>query len=75
MQKPSIGRIVLYNHPGSADGKYPPTQSPAVVQVAHADDSCNLFVMSRTGGIFFTQNTPFAAELGSPSTWEWPVRV
>jgi hypothetical protein len=32
MQRPSIGRIVLYNHPGSADGKYPPTQSPAIIQ-------------------------------------------
>lgn len=31
--KPSIGRIVIYNHPGSADGKYPPTQSPAIIQM------------------------------------------
>jgi hypothetical protein len=28
--KPSIGRIVIYHHPGSADGKYPPQDSPAI---------------------------------------------
>jgi len=30
--KPTIGRIVIYNHPGSACGKYPSTQSPAIIQ-------------------------------------------
>ena len=29
--KPTIGRIVIYNHPGSSDGKYP-QKSPAIIQ-------------------------------------------
>ena len=41
-QKPSIGRIVVYNHPGSADGKYPPTQSPAIIQNVAADGTVRL---------------------------------
>jgi len=75
-QKPSIGRIVVYNHPGSADGKYPPMQSPAVVQKAKVfgDDvsTCDLFVMSVTGGIFFAKDI---AQGDGPSTWNWPARV
>lgn len=35
--QPTIGRIVLYNHPGSADGTYPPTQSPAIIQKVYED--------------------------------------
>jgi len=68
---PSIGRVVVYNHPGSADGKYPPTQSPAIIQVARGDD-CDLFVMSRTKGIFFTDATNHDPDHG-PCTWSWPV--
>lgn len=26
--KPSIGRVVIYNHPGSADGKFPQKEAP-----------------------------------------------
>lgn len=81
----TMGRIVLYNHPGSADGKYPPIQSPAVVMNAYttavdAEDPqkgnhtiCDLFVMSNTGGIFFAKNIPEGKAL-TPSTWSWPVR-
>lgn len=70
--KPSIGRIVIYNHPGSADGKYPPKQSPAVVQVVNADESVDLFVMSVTGGIFFGKSI---TQGDGPSQWNWPPRV
>lgn len=30
--KPTIGRIVFYHHAGSADGKFPPMVSPAIIQ-------------------------------------------
>ena len=79
-QKPSMGRVVIYNHPGSADGKYPPMQSPAIIQKViktTADGfeaSCDLFVMSNTGGIFFAKNVPIGVD-GVPTTWEWPKRV
>ena len=77
-----MGRIVIYNHPGSADGKYPPAKSPAIVMKvwtgAKSDDGSievelvDLFVMSNTGGIFF----PKGLEEGEgPCQWNWPVRV
>lgn len=80
-QRPSIGRIVVYNHPGSADGKYPPMQSPAIIQKVYIAqspkdgaqcDHVDLFVMSNTGGIFFAKTI----EQGDgPSEWNWPPRV
>ena len=84
--KITMGRIVFYNHPGSADGKYSPIQSPAVVQsvfttAVDPDDPekgnhevCDLFVMSNTGGIFFAKGIPHG-EPFTPSTWSWPKKV
>lgn len=77
--KPSIGRIVIYNHPGSADGKFPPKQSPAIIQkvnMENPDDnqstSVELVVFSVYGGMFFNHNV----EQGDgPSQWNWPERV
>jgi hypothetical protein len=80
-QKPSMGRVVIYNHPGSADGKYPPSQSPAIVMKVNegthsegmeGDDTIDLFVMSNTGGIFFAKNL---IQGDGPCQWSWPVRV
>lgn len=71
-QAPSICRMVVYNHPGSADGKYPPRKSPAVVQEVNEDGSVNLFVMSVTGGIFFAQK---CTEGEGGSQWNWPPRA
>ena len=79
-QKPSMGRVVIYNHPGSADGKYPPTKSPAIVQRVCVDSpndenpeqKVDLFVMSNTGGIFFAKGI---SEGDGPCTWNWPPRV
>jgi hypothetical protein len=62
MPKPSIGRIVIYNHPGSADGKFPPKQSPAGRDV----------VFSVYGGLFFNHNVEEGDGLGQ---WHWPPRV
>jgi hypothetical protein len=73
---PSIGRVVVYNHPGSADGKFPPKQSPAIIQRVNApgtvDESCELFVMSVYGGIFFNRDVK---QGDGPSQWNWPPRV
>jgi hypothetical protein len=47
--QPKIGDIVLYNHPGSADGKYLPTQSPAIIQHLFENGSARLFVFGPKG--------------------------
>ncbi len=70
--KPSIGRIVVYNHPGSADGKSLPKQSPAIVQKVNEDGTVELFVMSVYGGIFFNHSV---SQGSGPSQWDWPERV
>ena len=70
-QKPSIGRIVIYNHPGSADGKYPPQQSPAIIQNVAADGSVRLFVFGPKG-----QHMDEGLTQGDgPTQWNWPARV
>jgi hypothetical protein len=53
-QKPSIGRIVVYNHPGSADGKFPPKQSPALIQKVNEDGTVEIVVFLFTVGYFST---------------------
>lgn len=64
---PTMGRVVKYLHPGSADGKYPPMESPAIIQKVYpmpspADSpdadklAVDLFVMSNSGGIFFAKH-------------------
>jgi hypothetical protein len=70
-QKPSIGRIVIYNHPGSADGKYQPTQSPAIIQHVALDGSVRLFVFGPKG-----QHMDDGLTQGDgPCQWNWPPRV
>ncbi len=74
-QKPSIGRIVIYNHPGSADGLHKPKQSPAIVQKVNEDGTLEMVVFSVYGGLFFNHNVPEASYDMAPSTWQWPARV
>ncbi len=61
-----MGQVVKYLHLGSLDGKYPPSESPAIIQSVYItavsdnpeDDNhevVDLFVMSNTGGIFFAK--------------------
>jgi hypothetical protein len=70
-QKASIGRIVLYHHPGSADGKYPPAVSPAIVQHVADDGSVRLFVFGPKG-----QHMDDGLVYGTgPCQWSWPERV
>ena len=47
--KPKIGMIVLYNHPGSACGRYPPSQSPAIIQHVEDNGSVRLFIFGPKG--------------------------
>lgn len=81
--KPTIGRIVIYHHPGSADGKYPATDSPAIIRAVkileHYDSKegkpfnqteCQLFVFGPKG-----QHQDWATEGTGPSQWSWPERV
>ena len=71
-QKPSIGRIVVYNHPGSADGKFAALQSPGIVQAVNEDGTIKMIVFSVYGGLFFNQNV---AQGTGPGQWNWPERV
>jgi hypothetical protein len=66
--KPTIGRIVLYNHPGSACGKYAPTQSPAIIQNVAEDGSCTLWVFGPKG---IHQDSGLKEGKGA-CQWEWP---
>lgn len=74
-QIPSIGRIVIYHHPGSADGKYPPTDSPAIIQAvnkgADGEYSCRLFVMGPKG----QHMDDGLIEGTGPCNWSWPERT
>ena len=69
--KPSIGRIVVYNHPGSADGTYPPTQSPAIVQGVNDDGTIRAWVFGPWG----IHLNPAIAQGDGPTQWNWPRRV
>lgn len=67
MRKVKLGDIVLYNHPGSACGKYLPTQSPAIVQHVFENDSVRLFVFGPKGQ-HMDDNITFG---NGPCQWEW----
>lgn len=68
--KTTIGRIVIYNHPGSADGKYPPTQSPAIIQNVAQDGTVRLFVFGPKG-----QHMDDGLKQGDgPCQWNWPKK-
>lgn len=70
--KPSIGRIVVYHHLGSADGLHKPKDSPALIQKVNEDGTVEMVVFSVYGGLFFNHNV---AEGTGPSQWSWPERV
>jgi hypothetical protein len=65
--KPTIGRIVIYNHPGSRNGEFPPTQSPAIVQNVHNDTCVDLWVFGPLG--FHKQNS--CTQGDGPCQWNW----
>ena len=75
--KPTIGRIVIYHHPGSADGKYAPLNSPAIIRDVKelgvkdgvVQYECQLFVFGPKG-----QHQDWATEGEGPCQWSWPTR-
>lgn len=68
---PSICRLVVYHHPGSADGRFKAVDSPALIQRVNADDSCELVVFSVYGGLFFNHGAIEGSDAGQ---WSWPER-
>jgi hypothetical protein len=48
-QKPSIGRVIVYNNPGSKDGTYPPTQSPALIVRVNEDGTVLAHIFTDKG--------------------------
>jgi hypothetical protein len=73
---PTIGRIVIYHHAGSADGKFPPKISPAIVQAVNIDNTLELVVFSsgNGNGIFFANGVSFN-QGDNKTSWSWPVRT
>jgi hypothetical protein len=68
--QPKIGQIVIYNHPGSACGKYPPTQSPAIIQAVMENGSVRLFIFGPKG-----QHMDDNIQQGDgPCQWNWPKK-
>lgn len=71
--KPTIGRIVIYNHPGSADGKYPPTQSPAIIQNVAMGSSGDYKVRLWVFGPKGLHTDDGLTQGDGPCQWNWPV--
>jgi hypothetical protein len=71
-QKVTMGRMVIYKHPGSLDGKFSPRESPAVVQevLDEATGLCRLFVFGPRG-----QHMDEVTYGDGPCQWHWPVMV
>jgi hypothetical protein len=84
-QKPSIGRIVLYQRHGSPNGQHKSEPSPAVITAVRGDIGdegsvgpgldgyVDLFVMN-PNGVYFDRATKYDPD-GAPGTWRWPPRV
>jgi hypothetical protein len=69
--KPTIGRTVIYNHPGSADGTFKPAQSPMVIQAVNEDGSVKGWVLGENVLAF----RPRVEQGDGPCQWNWPPRV
>jgi len=67
---PRLCDVVVFNHPGSADGLHPRKQSPAIIQKVNDDGTVELVVFSVYGGLFFNHNVKHGAS--APSCWCWP---
>lgn len=81
-QKPSVGRIVLYQRHGSPNGQHKSEPSPAIVtrvyevpstpggDTRYAVDLC----VFNPNGLYFDPGTPYDPD-GAPGTWRWPPRI
>lgn len=78
-QKPSIGRIVHYVAPGSADGRFPPAHRAAIVTETFTpvpgdgEPAIKVCVLNPTG-IFFSDWLTEDQTASRPFTWHWPER-
>lgn len=71
MQKPSIGRIVIYTKYGTPGGEHLPEPSPAIITKVDEDETtCHLFVMN-PNGCYFNKTT--FSETPKPGHWSWPL--
>lgn len=73
-QRPTIGRMVHYRGPGTANGQFQPSTYPAVITAVHTDTCVNLFVMTNVGMMNLT-SIQLAEEADQPSRWSWPPYV
>lgn len=69
---PTVGRIVIYSHPGGPDGADNPRGCAAVVTGVDEDGAVSLFVMHPDGAISSSHHVKHGTEFG---TWHWPPRV
>ena len=70
-QTPSIGRIVHYRRPGSADGKHKAETSPAIITEVYSNDDCQLTIFNPNG--MYMARIPYAGDGHiKPSHWHWP---
>jgi hypothetical protein len=77
-QQPSIGRVVHYRGPGTANGQFEPQTYPAIItatyQLKPSHLEVDLFVMSRVGHMNLTL-IPFSTDPCEASHWSWPPYV
>jgi hypothetical protein len=81
---PSVGRIVHYVAPGSADGTYPSEHRAAVItrvwrQMVDGEETIStdvdLMVFNPTGARWFQRCPGMKYDPGfGPYTWHWPER-
>lgn len=80
---PTVGRIVHYVAPGSADGRFPPAHRAAIVTevpMVSVDEwtdepgNPNLCVFNPQG-IHFPTNVPYDPHGTKPYSWHYPERV
>lgn len=71
---PTIGRVVHYRGPGTANGQFKPQTYPATIVSVGAEEHCTLFVMTEVGHMTLP-NIPRADDPETPSSWSWPPRV
>lgn len=77
---PTVGRILHFVSRGSADGAYPPRDTPLIVtdsySITDVDDNIHLCVDGWTlnpNGIRYETGAPHN-DHGKPGSWHWPER-
>jgi hypothetical protein len=70
---PTVGRTVIYSHPGGPDAADNPRLCAAVVTgVDDEGGGVSLFIMHPDGAISSKHHVKHGTEFG---TWHWPPRV